>query len=66
MPGFVAQQLATLKPRAPFGERWIHEIKYDAIGSRFTLTKSDHPIYPQRPRLDQTLFPTRQIFCHPG
>lgn len=29
MPGFIKPQLATLKPKAPKGEQWIHEIKYD-------------------------------------
>ena len=29
MPGFIKPQLATLKFRAPNGDRWLHEIKYD-------------------------------------
>jgi bifunctional non-homologous end joining protein LigD len=29
MPGFIKPQLATLKLKAPRGEQWIHEIKYD-------------------------------------
>jgi bifunctional non-homologous end joining protein LigD len=29
MPGFIQPQLATLKAKAPAGERWIHEIKFD-------------------------------------
>jgi bifunctional non-homologous end joining protein LigD len=29
MPGFIKPQLATLKSKAPKGEEWIHEIKYD-------------------------------------
>ena len=29
MPGFIKPQLATLKSKAPRGEQWIHEIKYD-------------------------------------
>src|SRR5437868_1118409 len=29
MPGFIKPQLATLKSKAPFGEQWLHEIKYD-------------------------------------
>ena len=28
-PGFVEPQLATLRPEAPAGARWIHEIKFD-------------------------------------
>jgi bifunctional non-homologous end joining protein LigD len=29
MPGFIRPQLATLRAKAPKGEQWIHEIKYD-------------------------------------
>ena len=29
MPGFIKPQLATLKSRAPKGDQWLHEIKYD-------------------------------------
>lgn len=29
MPAFIKPQLATLKSKAPSGEQWIHEIKYD-------------------------------------
>jgi bifunctional non-homologous end joining protein LigD len=29
MPGFIKPQLATLKTKAPQGEQWLHEIKYD-------------------------------------
>ena len=29
MPGFVPPQLATLKPQAPTGRDWVHEIKFD-------------------------------------
>src|SRR5581483_1444082 len=29
MPGFIKPQLATLKMKAPSGDHWIHEIKYD-------------------------------------
>jgi bifunctional non-homologous end joining protein LigD len=29
MPGFIKPQLATLKSKAPSGEQWLHEIKYD-------------------------------------
>jgi bifunctional non-homologous end joining protein LigD len=29
MPGFIIPQLATLKAKAPSGDLWIHEIKYD-------------------------------------
>jgi bifunctional non-homologous end joining protein LigD len=29
MPGFIKPQLATLKSKAPIGDQWLHEIKYD-------------------------------------
>src|SRR6185436_8544439 len=29
MPGFIKPQLATLKSKAPKGDQWLHEIKYD-------------------------------------
>ncbi|WP_375780472.1 non-homologous end-joining DNA ligase [Bradyrhizobium sp. ma5] len=29
MPGFIKPQLATLRSKAPSGERWVHEVKYD-------------------------------------
>jgi bifunctional non-homologous end joining protein LigD len=29
MPGFIKPQLATLKTKAPNGDKWLHEIKYD-------------------------------------
>lgn len=27
MPGFISPQLATLKSKAPTGDKWVHEIK---------------------------------------
>src|SRR5258707_851149 len=29
MPGFIKPQLATLRSKAPKGDQWLHEIKYD-------------------------------------
>jgi bifunctional non-homologous end joining protein LigD len=29
MPGFIKPQFATLKPKAPKGDQWLHEIKFD-------------------------------------
>jgi bifunctional non-homologous end joining protein LigD len=29
MPGFISPQLATLKSKAPTGDQWVHEIKFD-------------------------------------
>lgn len=38
-PGFVEPALAQLRPKAPSGKRWVHEVKYD--GYRFQLHKRD-------------------------
>ncbi|WP_306664779.1 hypothetical protein [Bradyrhizobium sp. Arg816] len=37
MPGFIKPQLATLKMKAPAGEDWIHEIKYDGYRIPFHI-----------------------------
>src|SRR4029453_13624662 len=29
MPGFIKPQLATLRSKAPSGDQWLHEIKFD-------------------------------------
>jgi bifunctional non-homologous end joining protein LigD len=39
MPGFVAPQLAASRSRAPSGDQWLHEIKYD--GYRVQLRLQD-------------------------
>jgi len=30
MPGFIEPALATRREKAPVGEKWVHEVKYDA------------------------------------
>ena len=50
MPGFIKPQLATLKPRAPKGDQWIHEIKFDGYrvqlntnsGKKRVFTRNGH------------------------
>lgn len=39
MPGFIKPQLATLKSKAPAGEQWIHEIKYDGYRIQIHLNR---------------------------
>jgi hypothetical protein len=39
MPGFIKPQLATLKSRAPAGNQWLHEIKYDGYRLQIHLNK---------------------------
>lgn len=39
MPDFIAPQLATLKPQAPSGKGWIHEIKFDGYRLQARIDK---------------------------
>src|SRR5260370_36042152 len=45
MPGFIKPQLATLKSRAPKGDQWLHEIKYDGYRIQIHLTKGKRKVY---------------------
>jgi hypothetical protein len=38
MPGFIKPQLATLRSKAPKGDQWLHEIKYDGYRVQVHLT----------------------------
>ena len=37
MPGFIKPQLATRKNRAPSGDQWLHEIKYDGYRTQIQI-----------------------------
>jgi hypothetical protein len=39
MPGFIKPQLATLKAKAPSGDHWLHEIKFDGYRVQVHLNK---------------------------
>jgi bifunctional non-homologous end joining protein LigD len=39
MPGFIPPQLATLKLKAPVGDKWLHEIKFDGYRLQVHLNK---------------------------
>jgi bifunctional non-homologous end joining protein LigD len=39
MPGFIRPQLATLRTKAPSGDNWLHEIKYDGYRFHIHLNK---------------------------
>ena len=39
MPGFIKPQLATLKAKAPSGDQWLHEIKFDGYRVQVHLNK---------------------------
>jgi bifunctional non-homologous end joining protein LigD len=45
MPGFIPPQLATLKLRAPAGDKWIHEIKFDGYRIQVHLYKGKVKIF---------------------
>jgi bifunctional non-homologous end joining protein LigD len=45
MPGFIKPQLATLKAKAPKGEQWIHEIKYDGYRVQVYLNNGRKKVF---------------------
>ena len=44
MPGFIPQ-LATLKSKAPKGEQWLHEIKYDGYRVQVHLNRGRKKVF---------------------
>jgi bifunctional non-homologous end joining protein LigD len=40
MPQFIKPQLATLKSKAPKGEQWLHEIKFDGYRVQVHIDKA--------------------------
>jgi bifunctional non-homologous end joining protein LigD len=47
-PGFVGPALATAIDRAPSGERWVHEIKFDGYRVQVHLVNSDIKVFTRR------------------
>src|SRR5215207_4452521 len=45
MPGFIKPQLATLKSKAPKGDQWLHEIKYDGYRVQVHLNGGRKKVY---------------------
>ena len=45
MPGFIKPQFATLKPRAPKVEGWIHEIKYDGYRVQIHISSGKRKVF---------------------
>ena len=45
MPGFIKPQLATLKSKAPSGEQWLHEIKYDGYRIQIHINRGKRRVY---------------------
>ncbi|MFG3598331.1 non-homologous end-joining DNA ligase [Bradyrhizobium sp. RDI18] len=53
MPGFIKPQLATLKTKAPKGDQWLHEIKYDSYRVQVHVNSGRKKVYT-RTGLDWT------------
>jgi bifunctional non-homologous end joining protein LigD len=45
MPGFIKPQLATLKSKAPQGQQWLHEIKFDGYRVQLHLNEGRGKAY---------------------
>jgi bifunctional non-homologous end joining protein LigD len=45
MPGFIHPQLATLKAKAPSGNQWLHEIKFDGYRVQIHLNRGKRKVY---------------------
>ena len=45
MPRFIKPQLATLKAKAPSGDQWLHEIKFDGYRVQVHLNKGKKRVF---------------------
>jgi bifunctional non-homologous end joining protein LigD len=45
MPGFIKPQLATLRSKAPKGDQWLHEIKYDGYRVQVHVNSGRKRVY---------------------
>jgi bifunctional non-homologous end joining protein LigD len=45
MPGFIKPQLATLKSKAPKGDQWLHEIKFDGYRIQVHINRGKKKVY---------------------
>jgi hypothetical protein len=45
MPGFIKPQLGTLKSKAPKGDQWLHEIKYDGYRVQVHLNRGRKKVF---------------------
>ena len=45
MPGFIKPQLATLKAKAPSGDQWLYEIKFDGYRVQVHLNKGKKRVF---------------------
>jgi ATP-dependent DNA ligase len=63
MPGFIKPQLASLRSKAPAGDKWLHEIKYDGYRIQIHLNGGRRKVYT-RNGLDQAVL--RHWHCCPS
>jgi bifunctional non-homologous end joining protein LigD len=45
IPGFIKPQLAMLKSKAPRGDQWLHEIKYDGYRIQVHANRGRKKVY---------------------
>jgi bifunctional non-homologous end joining protein LigD len=45
MPGFIKPQLATLKTKAPKGDQWLHEIKFDGYRVQININSGKKRVF---------------------
>jgi bifunctional non-homologous end joining protein LigD len=45
MPGFIKPQLATLKSKAPKGDQWLHEIKFDGYRVQVHINRGRKKVF---------------------
>jgi bifunctional non-homologous end joining protein LigD len=45
MSGFIKPQLATLKAKAPSGDQWLHEIKFDGYPVQVHIDKGKKRVF---------------------
>ncbi|MBR1302166.1 non-homologous end-joining DNA ligase [Bradyrhizobium sp. AUGA SZCCT0042] len=50
MPGFIKPQLAILKSKAPVGQQWLHEIKYDGYRVQVYVNAGKKKVYTRNGR----------------
>jgi bifunctional non-homologous end joining protein LigD len=48
MPGFIKPQLATLKSKAPQGEQWLHEIKFDGYRIQVHVNNGKRKVFTRK------------------
>lgn len=55
-PGFVEPLLATLRPKAPSAENWVHEIKFDGYRTQVHIRDAGIQFFTRRGTTGRTGF----------